>query len=1092
MRTPNSEQKRAIEHDGGFLLRAGAGSGKTFVIVEHVIFWIHNLKKSGLGDEEVVNSVKSCVIVTFTKKATREIRLRLYERLLVESKKAVAESVDRGQFWQDLAENIELLNVSTLDGFFYRLVRDSLIPQLDPKIAISSETILRATIKKFFWKRFNAHEYSAEFHLLMAQKKDSVLNALLDLDQNPESKMNWLQSLNFCEEDNNQFNQPHFIDEVWIQEVSQLHEWNYFFDFTVPAVVLDKKKPKKWQLLLEGLSRFDRSCRTIDDLERWAKFLESDLGKTRVIKKDMSPEVFEFFESWAIFKKSMNETCGVVEAYKKNQNKIASLVKDFSRALIYLEELKRSLSKILTYADLEFEVSNALKDKQVLQAIQKKFHYFIIDEFQDTSTLQFDIISRIVDFDAKKLFCVGDAKQAIYGFRGGDWLVFRRFMDLKNANSLELVINYRSSPEIISLNNQLFEKLFPLGKQGLRRDVLAVAMEKQSSQHTVTQKCFDLLTTTLSQTSIHNESDLKDIESVEASVIVQYLQESFFSNSEMQTATVLYKKLASALPLVERLLQEKVSFSAQCKIKTQNNPLHLIFVSLVESLLKENNYLWPLEVISHLLSLWNVKKIDFESSLKLFFKDYSLFGLMSAFKIFLARIGFSQTETDESFDLIKKFIELFGDNIESLYHHFQDVLQSDISYEMSFQEGQKKLIIQTVHASKGLEYDLVIIGGAWTNGRSRYESLWFGKDIGAFSYFVENEKLQTPKLYSEALRERMLSFSESKRLLYVAMTRAKKKLAILNFQNAEGIAFEPQSSSWAEAFELSGIQAIPHETYSFSFSDNLIQFTGNPFHRHSLNVNFHQQISFWKVLPDLSVTKIARLAACPRWLYFQDVLKIDGSQFESEILASKSSMTLSKKDSQSSSASRGTLLHKYLEEALSKDIEYGDIEEELQLMPLTRRDRRIFESSLNKVRESFTSPVEFETEKVLRFHFFQIMISGIPDLICRTSDAVSVWDFKTGASDKWKNQYYWVQLKVYALGLWELGIVNQVNEINLVIFYVDENQLFEKSISFTQATNELREVWNKLANLSEVNTQSCHKCPYTPICDAANSAVTCG
>src|SRR5690606_8846177 len=85
-RSPNAEQVLAIEHQGGILLRAGAGSGKTFVLVEHIVYltrkWMSEYKETPQESFEdfLRQRYSQGVMMTFTKKAAGEMSIRLTEK----------------------------------------------------------------------------------------------------------------------------------------------------------------------------------------------------------------------------------------------------------------------------------------------------------------------------------------------------------------------------------------------------------------------------------------------------------------------------------------------------------------------------------------------------------------------------------------------------------------------------------------------------------------------------------------------------------------------------------------------------------------------------------------------------------------------------------------------------------------------------------------------------------------------------------------------------------------------------------------------------------------------------------------------------
>src|SRR5690606_21213487 len=115
-----------------------------------------------------------------------------------------------------------------------------------------------------------------------------------------------------------------------------------------------------------------------------------------------------------------------------------------------------------TFGDIAYYVSLGLDNKDIKTRVNNDYNYFIVDEFQDTSFLQFNIIGKLINNDFNKLFCVGDAKQAIYGFRGGELAVFED-CSVKIPRNLKLSHNYRSLAEIIKTNNSIFDHILPIG-----------------------------------------------------------------------------------------------------------------------------------------------------------------------------------------------------------------------------------------------------------------------------------------------------------------------------------------------------------------------------------------------------------------------------------------------------------------------------------------------------------------------------------------------------------------------------------------------------------------------------------------------------
>ncbi len=104
--------------------------------------------------------------------------------------------------------------------------------------------------------------------------------------------------------------------------------------------------------------------------------------------------------------------------------------------------------------------------EELLLRLQKTFKHLLIDEFQDTDIYQWGMLRRIVGTlkskDARSVFVVGDEKQAIYGFRGGDVRVFQEAMEeIKTVGEVQFLNdNYRALSQLVSFANSFFKKLF--------------------------------------------------------------------------------------------------------------------------------------------------------------------------------------------------------------------------------------------------------------------------------------------------------------------------------------------------------------------------------------------------------------------------------------------------------------------------------------------------------------------------------------------------------------------------------------------------------------------------------------------------------
>lgn len=115
---------------------------------------------------------------------------------------------------------------------------------------------------------------------------------------------------------------------------------------------------------------------------------------------------------------------------------------------------------LFEYDDILSAFQSCLERPEVLKGYQKRFRVGIIDEFQDTDPLQWEIFSRLFLHDQGRLYLVGDPKQSIYSFRKGDIYTYLEAQRRLGPGALrELSVNFRSDPSLIDGLNRLFARV---------------------------------------------------------------------------------------------------------------------------------------------------------------------------------------------------------------------------------------------------------------------------------------------------------------------------------------------------------------------------------------------------------------------------------------------------------------------------------------------------------------------------------------------------------------------------------------------------------------------------------------------------------
>ncbi|WP_435356602.1 ATP-dependent helicase [Emticicia sp. SJ17W-69] len=133
-------------------------------------------------------------------------------------------------------------------------------------------------------------------------------------------------------------------------------------------------------------------------------------------------------------------------------------IKPSIEAILRGYEAKKRERNYLDYDDILQIVAKTLqKDENARKIICRKYEHILVDEMQDTNPLQWDLLSPFQEFC--HLFCVGDDAQSIYSFRGADFKNIHNFKDnVKESEVYKLEDNYRSTQEILDLSNWLLEK----------------------------------------------------------------------------------------------------------------------------------------------------------------------------------------------------------------------------------------------------------------------------------------------------------------------------------------------------------------------------------------------------------------------------------------------------------------------------------------------------------------------------------------------------------------------------------------------------------------------------------------------------------
>ena len=241
-RTPNEEQQMAIYHSGGKLLSAGAGSGKTFVLIEHLIYLLEQIKKTTSITEwnkRIASEISKIVLMTFTKKAAGEMSVRMMkkiEEILEESD----QDPDELKYWTLVRQNLSALNITTIHGFCHRLLNLGFWNDFPQEMNLVSSIEHKDKIQKLFDKWFLENESTLDPIFLASS--GALLAAMVEIFSSPELRVLWTNpKLSESAESE--------IDQFFTQFI-EVKGYGSLFLESLDLACSEKEKSKKWYELL--------------------------------------------------------------------------------------------------------------------------------------------------------------------------------------------------------------------------------------------------------------------------------------------------------------------------------------------------------------------------------------------------------------------------------------------------------------------------------------------------------------------------------------------------------------------------------------------------------------------------------------------------------------------------------------------------------------------------------------------------------------------------------------------------------------------------------------------------------------------------
>jgi len=447
---------------GSNLIEASAGTGKTWTIS---LLYLRLILES-----EPALTVDQILVVTYTTAATEELRDRIRQRLVealhvFETPDSPAEN-EYGGIRDNLSNPEEAVQrlqrailsfdeaaVYTIHGFCQRALSerafDAGLP-FDSELLTNDHEIVQQLVDDYW--RIHLQNASDEFLFLLKQSKitpDTLLNDIADFVGKPYLQVLENQQVSGCQTIwNNLPDVFHDVQESWVESQTEISQLLLGFD-GLNKRSYTAEKITQWLEDIAVLCR--REQLPVKLPEGIKKLTQSALEKG--CKKGFSPPDHAFFATWETF----------VECWQKANECAQSYLNDLRlRLLRYLQDelpVVKQQAAVLSFDDLLLELQKALQSHPNLPAqLRQQYQVALIDEFQDTDPVQYAIFSNIYQGDHNNaVFLVGDPKQAIYSFRGGDIHTYLQAKsNTPNDNHYTLKKNWRSHAGLIQAFNHLY------------------------------------------------------------------------------------------------------------------------------------------------------------------------------------------------------------------------------------------------------------------------------------------------------------------------------------------------------------------------------------------------------------------------------------------------------------------------------------------------------------------------------------------------------------------------------------------------------------------------------------------------------------
>lgn len=888
------------------IYNASAGSGKTYTLVKDYLKILLN-SKSPLA-------FKTILALTFTNKAVAEMKERIISTLQQFSDKTILTesnsmfetlSKELGiepqllhqksmAILQTIVHNYASFDISTIDKFNHKLIRafayDLKLP-LNFEVELDTINLLSKAVDKLIDKAGTDDELTKILVDFAIEKADDDKSWDVSYDFNQIAKL--------------------LINENDIPYIDTLKDKTLEDFKSLKSQLSQSIKILKTEIALkarETLGLIVNHGLAFDDFtggylpKYFQKLLDDDYNvgfglawQTKLEEGEIiyptrvSPETASTIDS------IQSQLYNNFRSTKKQlfQYKFLKNVLKNSTPLSVLNAINNSLNELkdednlLLISEFNALISNEIKNQPapfIYERIGEKFKHYFIDEFQDTSQLQWENLIPLVrnalsgenlKGETGTAMLVGDAKQAIYRWRGGK---AEQFIDLYTESNPffvpkcveNLPANYRSTKQIVDFNNSFFKYLSEFVFSNEKHK----SIYQQSHQDvTLDEEGY----VELSFLDIKNMEEDEDKGLLHCQKVLETILKVQNQGFHLKDICIITRKSKEGIAIAEYLSAENIPIISSESLLLQNSPEVLFMNAIISLATQPKNEELKIEVLSYLAVQLNLEDkhsffdglIHLESSL--LFKNLAEFGFYFNFNAFLQLPLYEAVETIvRQFHLNKSsnaYLQFYMDEILDYSQKYNRGFSGFITHWENKKEklsivspqGNNAVQIMTIHKSKGLEFPVVIF--PFANQNIYFDmspKTWFPvdkTDFNGFSHLFLNMNKDLEEvgdlgatIYNNYRSELEL---DTINLLYVVMTRAIEQLYVISELDLDSKQNEKPSlysglfikhlksinlwNSHQDTYTI-GIPSRQRQTKEKKISLTQSQFISTPKEDHNLNI----------------------------------------------------------------------------------------------------------------------------------------------------------------------------------------------------------------------------------------------------------------